>query len=183
MLTRMSMHIVRLAHLAALAAVIALFITGCLAQTGLENKASDGEGSDGTGDCSTFEWGGIDGVPTANANWQYIQSNVFAGSGTCTNCHTGAGNGPSNLSLDSDQYDGVVTDRLMSGYPDNPLAIIEIGSKECSFLYTKISTDDDILVSERLGSRMPLNKNPLSQSDIDLIGSWIDEGAIRGTSP
>jgi hypothetical protein len=155
------------------AATFAAILAGCLA----EKVEEEGAGSDGEA-CSTLSFDGFNGVRTPNATWQYIQPNIFAKSGRCTNCHAPPnGAGPSNLSLDSDQYTRVVTEGLQSGFSDVELKIIEPGFKECSFLYRKISEDDDDLAAAGEGSRMPLNLNPLSSADIQLIGDWIDEGA------
>lgn len=176
---------------AALLVFLAVAITGCLAETGPEPTGTDsGTSSDGTTEqpaadgsssstCASFVFGGFDGTRTDGANWESIQADIFAGSGGCTNCHTGDGNGPSDLSLDSDQFATVVTDHLVSGYSTVDLAIIEPGSRECSFLYVKVSTADDELASNDMGSRMPLGKTPLSDADIELIGTWIDEGAVE----
>lgn len=151
-----------------------VLLSGCYADRGDEIfTAATGE------DCASFVFPGFTGTPTTNASWDYIQPNIFGGRGHCTNCHSTSGAGPSNLSLLNDRYDIIVTDRLMSGYAGIDLAIIEPGSKECSFLYEKISTSSDVLASQGLGSRMPLTFPPLSNADINLIGAWIDEGAVQ----
>lgn len=154
--------------------LVLVLLSGCYADRGDEIPVA------ATGvDCASFVFPGFAGTPTTNANWDYIQANIFAGRGHCTNCHKPPGVGESNLSLTPDQYDVIVTDHLMSGKAGNDLAIVEPGSKECSFLYKKINTSDDVLTSQGLGSRMPLTFSPLSNADISLIGSWIDEGAIQ----
>jgi hypothetical protein len=154
--------------------VLSGFMTGCLTERVKEKVA----GADGGASCSALVWNGFQGTPTANANWDYIQPTILGGRGFCKICHTRAGTGPSNLSWDSDQYSHIVTDRLMSGYPSSGLPIIEPGFKDCSFAYRKISESDSELVAAGEGSRMPLEKPPLSAADIALIGAWIDEGAV-----
>ena len=148
-------------------------LSGCYAESGNEGASAGGGDA-----CAGFVFGGFTGTPTTNADWDYIQANLFAGRGQCTQCHTGTtGAGPSNMVLESNQYDTIVTNHLLSGYTSSGLALIEPGSKSCSFLYIKISTSDDVLVADGFGSRMPLGKTPLVSADIDLIGTWIDEGA------
>jgi hypothetical protein len=177
--------------------VLSVFTTGCLAErvnektadTGDTNSSGDMGGSTGGGTgggtgsnnttCSSGVWTGFQGTRTPNANWQSIQPVILGGRGVCTNCHTGAlGAGPSDLSWDLNQYSRVVTNRLMSGYPNVGLPIIEPGFKACSFLYNKITGPDSALVAAGLGSRMPLGRSPLSAADIQLIGDWIDQGAV-----
>ncbi|MBI4082939.1 MAG: hypothetical protein HY423_10050 [Candidatus Lambdaproteobacteria bacterium] len=165
--------------------VLSVFMTGCLAER-VEEKTGDTGGNNPPGDtggnnssCSSVVWNGFQGTATPNANWEYIQPKIFGGRGFCTNCHTGAiGAGPSDLSWDFNQYGRVVTNRLMSGYPDAGMHIIEPGFKDCSFLYLKITGSDSALVAAGLGSRMPLEKPPLSAADTQLIGEWIDQGAV-----
>jgi len=107
----------------ALLVLLTVAVAGCLAETGPEpgtdtsgTDTTDGSSSNGSsGDCSSFVFDGFSGTPTANANWDDIQANILAGSGGCTNCHTGTGAGPSDLSFDSDQYARDVTNHLTSG--------------------------------------------------------------------
>jgi hypothetical protein len=163
----------------AYAAILGVILSGCIAEV-VDEKTSTGTGSTtstATSTCSSLVWAGFTGTPTAGATWASIQANIFAGRGKCTNCHTPPGAGPSNLVLTSDQYATIVTNRLMSGYPAAGMAIIQPGFKDCSFLYRKISEADSSLVAAGLGDRMPLNYSPLSAADIQLIGTWIDEGA------
>jgi hypothetical protein len=52
------------------------------------------------------------------------------------------------------------------------LTIVVPGDSASSLLFLKISSD-----SPPVGDRMPLGGPPLSQSRIDLIRDWIDQGA------
>jgi hypothetical protein len=187
--TRSTLRLFRCVGRIASLVILGAALTGCLAETGPEpveeeivtEEVPTGDPTPGTGavTCDTFVWGGFSGTRTANANWDYIQANIFAGSGGCTICHTGAGSGPSNLVLEVDQHDEIVTNQWMSGFSTVTLAIIEPGASECSFLFEKISTAESVLTAERKGSRMPLNDPPLSAADIQLIEAWIDEGAVK----
>jgi hypothetical protein len=159
----------------ALAILLGAGLGGCLAERVDEEPGLTGGGAS----CSDLDFSGFTGTRTPNATWTYLQAKIFSGRGSCTTCHTGSGAGPSDLSLDADQYDRIVTNHLMSGYTSANLEIVEPGFKSCSFLYLKVSESDSALVSAKLGSRMPLNHQPLGADDIDLIGAWIDEGAVK----
>ena len=78
----------------------------------------------------------------------------------CTSCHISGG----SATLDLSSYDGI-----MNGGWSGP-AIIP-GNQDSSLLYMRI------ILPEGYPGSMPPN-NPLSQNEIDLIGQWINEGAI-----
>ncbi len=80
----------------------------------------------------------------------------------CGNCHLGNSSGGLNLSSYQD---------LMEG--GNGGASVEPGNSSGSILYDRISRDN----SE--AGDMPPGNSELSQSDIDLIAQWIDEGALE----
>ena len=81
----------------------------------------------------------------------------------CTHCHVYGGSATLNLS----SYNGV-----MSGGVSGPLIID--GDHVNSELFIRIT------LPVGTDGSMPPN-NPLSQSDIDLIAQWIDEGATLST--
>ncbi|MCH8146046.1 MAG: hypothetical protein IIA55_15150 [Gemmatimonadetes bacterium] len=98
---------------------------------------------------------------------------IFTGNCTFSGCH--AGSSPEEgMSLVAGQaFSNVVNvaanqasmNRVTPNQPDN------------SYLVHKVQgTHLDVGVGGS-GSRMPLNRSPLSQSDIDLIRAWIQAGA------
>ncbi|PUA27890.1 MAG: hypothetical protein B0W54_15335 [Cellvibrio sp. 79] len=99
-----------------------------------------------------------------------LQQTVF---GTiCTNCHTGS-NAPRGLRLDSEENSyaflvGRTADEIPSLMRVNP------GKPDDSYLIKKLEGTNDIV-----GGRMPLGGPYLSQTQIDLVRSWIANGAPR----
>ncbi|MEK6643945.1 MAG: hypothetical protein AABZ08_08550 [Planctomycetota bacterium] len=57
---------------------------------------------------------------------------------------------------------------------DSTLTRVVPGNSAQSLLYLKISSDNP-----PVGIRMPFLRSPLSQSDINLIRDWIDQGALN----
>jgi len=82
----------------------------------------------------------------------------------CTSCHINGGAYYGGLDLSS--YDS-----LMAG--SNNGAVVITGDHANSVLYNRIT------LPESDQQFMPKNGSPLSQSDIDLIAQWIDEGALE----
>jgi len=105
------------------------------------------------------------------ACWAVIQPTIFAGSGGCTGCHTGAGAGPSGLSLDADQYEAVVTNGLESGQGGGKMIDASSTDPNDSFLYRKVAGPPDA------GAQMPLVGGPLSAGDVATIAEWIGKGS------
>jgi len=81
---------------------------------------------------------------------------------TCLDCHFK--NGSANLDLTS--YDA-----LMSGESNNGPVVVA-GRPDESLLFEKISEPQP-----SLGERMPLGRSPLPDSEINIIETWIYEGA------
>ena len=84
----------------------------------------------------------------------------------CGNCHLGNSSG--GLSLSS-------YDNLMEG--SNNGAIVIPGDHASSIIYDRI-TRDNIDTGD-----MPPGNSQLSQTEIDLIAQWIDEGALFESAP
>ena len=82
----------------------------------------------------------------------------------CFMCHSDEKNPNANLNLSS-------YDRLMDGKSNNGPVVIP-KYPENSILVDKISNN-----TPAFGSRMPLNLDPLTYDDINLIESWIYFGA------
>jgi uncharacterized membrane protein len=81
-------------------------------------------------------------------------------SGACVKCH-GAAQQKGHLRLDS-------REALQKGGEDGPCLVP--GHRERSPLYL-------LLLEKDVGNRMPQKAEPLSPSDIERIGKWIDQGA------
>jgi len=81
----------------------------------------------------------------------------------CSDCH-GPG-GAANLDLSNHAA-------LLSGENDNPPVLIPY-DPEHSLLYEKV-----VRAYPSIGVRMPLGRAPLSSSQIEFIGDWINEGAL-----
>ena len=80
----------------------------------------------------------------------------------CLDCHGQAG----SANLDLSSYE-----TLMSAESDNAPVVVAYQA-EASLLWEKVA-----LQSPSIGQRMPLGRNPLSQTEISLIEDWINEGA------
>ncbi len=97
---------------------------------------------------------------------------IFTGNCTFSGCHAGSSPAQGMSLVDGQAFSNVVNvaarelpsmNRVTPNQPDN------------SYLVHKVQdTHVDVGGS---GSQMPLNRSPLSQSDIDLIRAWIQAGA------
>jgi len=92
-----------------------------------------------------------------------IQTNVFTKSCALSGCHVSGLVAPD---LSNNSYDRIVSKPSSSG-----LNYIEPNNPTQSYLLKKI-------IGEGIsGSRMPISSSPLSQSVIDSITTWINDGA------
>ncbi|MBI5472446.1 MAG: hypothetical protein HY961_08890 [Ignavibacteriae bacterium] len=88
-------------------------------------------------------------------------------SGNCTGCHSAGGSAPFSLEAGVSRGNIVnvqATSSCTSEKRVNP------GNSGSSVLYKKIS-------GTSCGTRMPRGGSPLSQTSIDIVKNWIDEGA------
>lgn len=98
-----------------------------------------------------------------------IQKYVF--NSGCTDCHYGA-SAPRGLSLDELQsYRSLV--RVPSSEKPQYL-LVEPGRPDSSYLIRKLEGGPEIV-----GRQMPLNPPRLSQTTVNAIRLWIQEGAMR----
>ena len=138
--------------IAALAAVVVAACTG------------SGEGLDANGNPITPGGGGEPLTP----DFKSIQDNVFTP--ICTKCHIGAG-APEGLQLDeAHSY------ALLVGVPstEQPNVLrIKAGDPDSSYLVQKIEGVPSIS-----GVRMPFGGPYLPQSTIDVIRTWVSNGAL-----
>jgi hypothetical protein len=93
-----------------------------------------------------------------------IQNSVFNQSCAFSGCHS---SGSVNPDLSGSAYSNIVNKQSSVG-----LDYIEPNDPDNSYLLQKIIGSSSIS-----GSRMPLNNPPLSQSQIDSIIEWINDGA------
>ena len=119
------------------------------------------EGLDCAGECggtsTVDECGECDGNgSTCNISYSTTIQPIFTNK--CTNCHGTSG----GLTLTS--YSG-----LMNGGNSGDVVISENGSE--SRLIQKLR-------GTASGSQMPKNQDPLDEATINLIETWIDEGAL-----
>jgi hypothetical protein len=132
--------------------VVLAFLTACGAQA--PESAADG------GTASVV-------APAAKVTFTEVYDQVFKGS--CLNCHTGF----------IGQFDGLDMSTQATAYTNmvnrgssrcGGETLVMPGRPESSLLYLKVTRPS-------CGSRMPPNGPALPQASIDLIKSWIDEGA------
>jgi len=146
-----------LASLAAAAAAAAAACTG------------SGVGLDANGNPTTPGGGG--GEPLT-PDFQSIQDNVFTP--ICTKCHIGAG-APEGLQLDAAH-----SYALLVGVPstEQPNVLrIKAGDPDNSYLVQKIEGASSIS-----GVRMPFGGPYLPQSTIDVIRTWVTNGALPSST-
>lgn len=100
-----------------------------------------------------------------------IEQDIFALNCALSGCHAGS-NPQQGMNLSPGQAYENIVNVASRERPD--LLRIDPGNPEDSYLLKKIRGDSDIV-----GSRMPLGRAPLSSEEIDLIRTWIEEGAQR----
>src|SRR5579862_3005470 len=71
---------------------------------------------------------------------------------------------------------GLALDTFEAAKKGSKRSVITPGKSAKSVLY-------QMLVTEDVATRMPLDAEPLSQDKIDLVKRWIDSGAKEGTPP
>ncbi len=97
---------------------------------------------------------------------------IFTGNCVFSGCH--AGSSPEQgMSLSAGQTFGSVVNVAARELPG--MNRVTPSQPDSSYLVHKVQGTH--LAVGGSGSRMPLNRSPLSQSDIDLIRAWIQAGA------
>ncbi len=111
------------------------------------------------------------------ATWNYIQRKIFAGRGGCavSGCHHPYINPEKGLALGEDQYGPIVEQAMLSSTVPT-MKLVEPGDKSKSFLYLKVTGVLPVNGGEVMP---PYPAEKLSDEDIELIGRWIDEGAVK----
>ena len=106
--------------------------------------------------------------PLLVATFESIQANVFTP--ICVECHAGA-TAPLGLRLDETSSYGLLVGISSVEQPGVPR--VAPGNPNASYLIQKLEG------TAAFGARMPLGREPLPQSDIDVIRQWIIDGAQR----
>lgn len=106
--------------------------------------------------------------PLLVATFESIQANVFTP--ICVECHGGA-TAPLGLRLDETNSYGLLVGISSVEQPSVPR--VAPGNPNTSYLIQKLEG------TAAFGARMPLGREPLAQSDIDVIRQWIIDGAQR----
>ena len=115
----------------------------------------------------------VESVPSIDENdeqatilpkFSEIQEKIFTPSCATAGCHSSGGVSPI---LSENSYQNIVNRPSSAG-----IDYIEPNDPDNSYLIRKILGSDGIF-----GSRMPLNRSPLSQTEIETIILWVEEGA------
>ncbi len=132
--------------------------------------AGSGEGLNEQGLPNTSSSGSSSSAADDGVTLAQLQQDIFGA--ICTNCHTGA-NAPRGLRLDSEENSyAFLVNRSADEIPS--LMRVNPGKPDESYLIKKLEGANDIV-----GARMPLGGPFLSQAQIDLVRSWIANGAPR----
>jgi len=99
---------------------------------------------------------------------------IFTGNCTFSGCHIGS-SPAEGMSLGAGQTFGSVVNVVARELPS--MNRVTPNQPDNSYLVHKIQGTHLNVDVGGSGSRMPLNRSPLSQSDIDLIRAWIQAGA------
>ncbi|HFE39116.1 MAG TPA: hypothetical protein ENK06_11970 [Gammaproteobacteria bacterium] len=105
---------------------------------------------------------------TLEANFSSIQNDLFSKTCARVGCHTGT-SPTAGLNLDAGQSYANLVDKLNAA---GTKLLVNTGDSSKSYLIDKLEGASNIS-----GERMPLNESAISQSNIDVIKAWIDNGA------
>jgi hypothetical protein len=109
---------------------------------------------------------GASGAAIAHPTWADVHA-IFAKN--CQGCHIGA----ALAGLDLDTYQAALKggSTAAGGVVNGP--VIKPGNAAGSYLYQAVAG------KQTVGARMPLNRAPLPQKDIQTIFNWIQQGAKK----
>lgn len=130
--------------------------------TALALLAAPGCDSDGSGEGS----GGGGGTPAEPATLTQVEAQVFAISCTFSTCHAGAV-GAGGLNLQGDSYEKLVG---VASPNETDKQYVVPGDPDASLLMERLVTEDTV-------KRMPQGTEPLDDARIELVRSWIADGA------
>jgi len=107
-------------------------------------------------------------APEPTASFAEIQDTILTPTCAVSGCHTGA-NPPDGLNLSAGEAYSNIVDIASVQMPD--LFRIEPGDPDNSYLIRKVEG------SGIVANRMPLNDDPLTEDQIDLLRQWVSDGA------
>ncbi|MBF0143990.1 MAG: hypothetical protein HQL57_09635 [Magnetococcales bacterium] len=98
----------------------------------------------------------------------------------CGECHKAGGEGMEQSGLNLETYEG-----LMQGTRFGPVVIpgdsvasnLNVLVEGRAVVREEVMVDGKKVVRERKGNRMPHNKRPLTPCEIDVLKSWVNQGA------
>ena len=123
----------------------------------------DDDGTEGGDFISSFM---IESVVGLQPTWRSIQDNIFTP--LCITCHAGAG-APAGLQLDEDNSFNMLVNVPSSQVPT--LLRVEPGNPNDSYLIQKLEG------TQTVGGRMPQGGPFLEQSEVDVVRTWVSNGA------
>jgi hypothetical protein len=130
---------------------------GCGGGSGSSSKLRSGLSATNAGDTDTF---------------RHVYDDIIALQ--CGTCHTEGDSGGLNMSSRETAYENLV-DQAATSPPctTRERTRVVAGDAASSLLWNKVSGVD------LCGQRMPLNRPPLLQDEIDAIQDWINAGALN----
>lgn len=109
-------------------------------------------------------------TPPANVSFANQIQAIF--NANCIVCHATGGIADAIMHLNTGESFAALVNQ--PSVQNANLTRVVPGNSAGSLLFQKISSN-----SPPVGARMPLGMAPLSQSDIDLITNWINQGALN----
>ena len=113
---------------------------------------------------------GVTQTPSGTVELDELQTQIFTPRCATSGCHVG-GSAPFGLDMSDGLTFGNTVNVASSEVP--AFDIVEPGNAADSYLYMKVIDDPRIL-----GDRMPAFQAPLSGQELQLIETWINDGAI-----
>ena len=111
--------------------------------------------------------------PVDSADFVGLHKYIFAPTCAVSGCHDGSF-APDFRTVQS-AYNTLVNHEVLKNTPDGRFEFRVVpGDVEESFLYERLTTDDQVL------GRMPLYDFPLSSRELELVADWIRRGAPDG---
>lgn len=127
-----------------------------------------GDGTEGGDFVADFEIRGL------QSSLDSIQANIFGPTCSVGGCHSGPTGGPLPQGMDLTSADASFTDLVGVPSSENPgVQRVTPGDSDASYLVQKLEG------TAIVGQTMPAGGEPLDQVTIDVIRTWIDNGAAR----
>lgn len=143
-------------------------------RVGLRVRNADGQVAEAA-NALTVRSGSGGGGPTPSVSFSGDVQPIFTNSCALSGCHA-AGSGAGGMVLSAGDAFGNIVGVPSSQQPS--LNRIQPGDADASYLVRKIRGDAGIS-----GGRMPLNRTPLTDSQIQTIVDWVNQGAANNRLP